>query len=158
LTEPSNQQVLTELEFYLWKVRLEPSQEWWPEIMFKGSEKALAIMRDAIQSMQEEFKAKGQSTRKFLCNPPENIDVQRFAKENNAEIEWQIWLVLRMDPDVTENTPHEVKNKAVTVRLNEQMAAELVKVLDEYLASGAILQEGLIAPGRLLLSLDWLGY
>ena len=158
LTEQPNQQVFTELEFYLWEVRLEPSTEWWPEIMFNGSEKALAIMRDAVQSMREEFKMKGESTRKFLCNPPENIDVQRFAKENDAEIEWQIWLILRMEPGVTVDMPHEIKNKAVTIRLNDQLAAELVKVLDEYLAPGAIHQEGLIAPGRLLLSLDWLGY
>jgi hypothetical protein len=158
LTDSSSQQVFTELEFYLWKVRLEPSQEWWPEIMFKGSEKALAVMRDAVQSMRDEFKEKGQSTRKFLCNPPENIDVLRLAKDNDAEIEWQIWLILRMEPGVVRDSPHEVKNKAVTVRLNDKMAAELVKVLDEYLTSGANLQEGLIAPGRLLLSLDWLGY
>lgn len=158
MTEQPDPQVFTELEFYLWKVRLEPSEEWWPEIMFNGSEKALAVMRDAVQSMREEFKAKRQSTRKFLCNPPEHIDVLRLARENDAEIEWQIWLILRMEPGVTVDMPHEIKNKAVTVRLNDQLAAELVKVLDEYLAPGAIHQEGLIAPGRLLLSLDWLGY
>ncbi len=126
--------------------------------MFNGSEKALAIIRDAVQSMRQEFKEKGQSTRKFLCNPPEHIDVLRLARENDADIEWQIWLILRMELGVTVDMPYEIKNKAVTVRLNDQLAAELVKVLDEHLAPGAIHQEGLIAPGRLLLSLDWLGY
>ena len=137
---------------------MEPSEEWWPEIMFNGSEKALSVLRDAIHSMREEFKKKGQSTRKFLCNPPEHIDVLRLARENNAEIEWQIWLILRMEQGVTVDMPHEIKNKAVTVRLNDQLAVELLKVLDEHLAPGAIHQEGLIAPGRLLLSHDWLGY
>lgn len=157
LPETKPEHVFTELAFYLWRVRFEPDQEWLPELMFNGSEKALVTIRDAIQTMREEFKTQGQSTRKFLCNPPEDVDVLRFARENEAEIEWQIWLVLRMEQHVSEGTTYEVKNKAVTVRLNDQMAAEFTRVLDDYLRPGAIHMDGLPVPGNLFLALDWLG-
>ncbi len=158
LTETSPEQVFTELSFYLWRVRLEPNQEWLSEMMFRGSDKALATVRDAIQAMREEFKTFGQSTRKFLCNPPEDVDVLRYARENNAEIEWQIWLVLRMEQDVPDDRVYEVKNKAVTVQLNDQMATEFIRVIDDYLRPGAIHMDGLTAPGNLFLALDWLGF
>jgi hypothetical protein len=157
LAETNPEQVLTELAFYLWRVRFEPDQEWLPEMMFNGSEKALTTIRDVIHIMRDEFKTQRQSTRKFLCNPPEDMDVLRYARENNAEIEWQIWLVLRMDPDVPETTTYEVKNKAVTVRLTDQMAVKFIHVLDDYLRPGAIHMDGLPAPGNLFLARDWLG-
>ncbi len=158
MTEDSKQQVFTELAFYLWRVKHDATGDWCPEIMFNGSLKALTVMRDAIKSMREEFKTQGQSTRKFLCNPPEDEDVLRYAKENEAEIEWQIWLVLRIEPNIPDDSTYDLRNKAVTIRLNDQKAQEFVQLLDKYLSPGAILQEGLMAPGNLFLALEWLGY
>ena len=82
LIEDSKLQVFTELAFYLWRVKHDAKGNWCPEIMFNGSEKAIAVMRDTIESMREEFKTHGQSARKFLCNPPEDEDDLRYAKEN----------------------------------------------------------------------------
>ncbi len=157
LKESSHRQVYTELTFYLWRVRWKSNDEWFPRIMINGSKNALSVMYDAIQSMREDFRTYGKSTRKFLCNPPEDIDVIRYAKENNAEIEWQIWLILRMEPDVYNDSSYELKNKAVTLRLNDQMAEKLLQTLDAYRESITPIGMGLATLGGLFFTNDWLG-
>lgn len=157
MARPSIQQVFTDLDFYLWRIRYAPDQEWHPEIMVMGSEKTLSIMRDSVTSMITDFKQYGESTRKFLCNPPEDIDVQRYAKENNAEIEWLIWLILRMHPEKSPRTKYELKNKAVTIYLNESEISELLEILDNQLNPKSSNFQGQAIPKGLYFAADWLG-
>jgi hypothetical protein len=149
--------MFTDLDFYLWRFRYLPNTEWRPEIMVRGSPKALTIMRDAIQAMQEEFKIHGESTRKFLCNPPEDEDVYRYAKLRNAKIEWLIWLVLRLQKDPPTFADYEIKNKAVTVTLNDKTAEKLVEIIDNELDSEKEFPNGQHAPGGLFFAPNWLG-
>ena len=158
LTNTTSPQVFTELAFYLWRVRFKQDEDWIPEVLFNGSDKALTTMHEAIKSMRDEFKINGQSTLKFLCNPPEDMDVVRYAKEEGAEIEWQIWLILRMEPDVPDDSRYEVKNKAVTLRLNDQMVNTFLQVLETHLDTVKVIEEGQLVPGGLLLAIDWLGF
>jgi len=157
MTEQTRQKVFTELEFHLWRIRYLPKRDWHSEIMVKGSTKALSTMRDAIKLMMEDFKSHGHSTRKFLCNPPEDIDVLRYANEHKAEIEWLIWLVFRMQSDVPDTARYELKNKAVTVFLNEQTASKLLEILETQLNTSTQYPHGQTAPGGLFFAPDWLG-
>lgn len=149
--------MFTDLELYLWRFRYLPSEEWRPEIMLRGSPKALIVMRDAIRLMQEEFKVHGKSTRKFLCNPPEDVDVHRYAKLRDAEIEWLIWLVLRLQKEPPLFAEYEINNKAVTITLNEKTVAQLLKIIENELDPGKEFPNGQHAPGGLLFAPDWLG-
>ncbi|MFW9934107.1 MAG: hypothetical protein ACFFDU_01075 [Candidatus Thorarchaeota archaeon] len=157
MVRPATQQVFTDLEFYLWRIRYAPDQEWHPEIMVMASEKTLYTMQEAVTSMITDFKQYGESTRKFLCNPPEDIDAQRYAKENNAEIEWLIWLILRMHPESPPKTKYELKNKAVTVFLDEQEASELLGIIGNQLNLRNSHFQGQAVPKGLYFTRDWLG-
>ncbi|MFX0079266.1 MAG: hypothetical protein ACFE8O_08505 [Candidatus Hermodarchaeota archaeon] len=152
----SSQKVFTDLEFYLWRIRYEPKEEWQPEVFVMGSDATLKTIHDALLSMQDDFKAYGKSTRKFLCNPPEDVDVVRYAHEHQAELEWLIWLVVRMEPDVPDDTQFELKNKAVTIRLNERMLQQLLEVLERQLSPETQFPHGKKMPGGLFLASDWL--
>ena len=153
----SSQNVFTDLDFYLWRIRYEPKHEWQSEVFVMGSDAALKTVYDALVSMQEDFKAYGKSTRKFLCNPPEDVDVVRYAREHQAELEWLIWLVIRMEPDVPDDTRFELKNKAVTIRLNERMLQQLLEILEHQFATETQFSYGKKAPGGLFFAPDWLG-
>lgn len=157
MTTDSSPKVFTDLEFYLWRLRYEPKDEWQPEVFVMGSDTALKTIYDALLSMQADFKTYGKSTRKFLCNPPENVDVVRYAREKKAELEWLIWLVVRMEPDVPDDTQYELKNKAVTIRLNERMLQQLLEVLEHQIAPETQFPHGIQAPGGLYFAPDWLG-
>ncbi|MFX1576504.1 MAG: hypothetical protein ACFFCF_04980 [Promethearchaeota archaeon] len=157
MSRPSTQQVFTDLEFYLWRIRYAPEQEWHPEIMIMVSEKTRSTLQEAVTSMITDFKQYGESTRKFLCNPPEDIDVQRYAKENNAEIEWLIWLILRMHPVSSPKAKYELKNKAVTIFLDEQEASELLGILDNQLNPQSKHFQGQSVHKGLYFVKDWLG-
>ena len=157
MTSDSSPKVFTDLEFYLWRIRYEPKEEWNPEVFVMGSDAALKTIQDALRSMHEDFKTYGKSTRKFLCNPPEDIDVVRYAREKKAELEWLIWLVVRMEPDVSDDSRYELKNKAVTIRLNEELLQQLLEVLQHQIAPDTQYQHGKQAPGGLYFAPDWLG-
>jgi hypothetical protein len=157
MTEISSQKVFTELQFYLWRVRYPPTEEWQPQIMVMGSAKALLDMHEAIRSMLDDFKTFGESTRKFLCNPPDDIDVLRYAEEHGAEIEWLIWLVLRMQSGVSEIAQYELKNKAVTVFLNDLTVAKLLDILSTRISQNDQSIHGQEAPGGLFFASSWLG-
>lgn len=122
-----------------------------------GSDAALTTMYEAMESMLADFRANGQSTRKFLCNPPEDIDVVRYAQEHQSELEWLIWLVIRMEPGVVDDTRYEIKNKAVTIRLNESTLNQFLKVLDNQLKDDSQSPLRKKAPGGLFFATDWLG-
>ena len=121
----------TDLQFYLWRIRYESDDDWRPEVFVMGSEVAMRTIHDAFESMEAEFQEAGKSTRKFLCNPPEDFDVVRIASENQAEMEWLIWLVIRLEHDVEEKPMYELKNKAVTLRLNGQTLNQLIEILED---------------------------
>lgn len=157
MTANASQKVFTELQFYLWRIRYEPKEEWRPDVLVMGTDSALTTMREAILSMQEDFKAYGRSTRKFLCNPPEDFDVLRYAKEHQAEIEWLIWLILRMEPDISNDPVYELKNKAVTIFLNEPATEKLLQILNNQLDTKTQYPHGQQAPGGLFFAPDWLG-
>ncbi len=157
MVERSVQAIFTDLELYLWRFRYLPSEEWRPEIMLRGSPKALTVMRDAIRLMQEEFKVHGKSTRKFLCNPPEDVDVHRYAKLRDAEIEWLIWLVLRMQKDSPILAENEINNKAVTITLDEKKVEQLLEIIENELDPSKKFPSGHQAPGNLFFAPDWLG-
>jgi hypothetical protein len=125
--------------------------------MVMGSERTLSTLREAVTSMITDFKQYGESTRKFLCNPPEDIDVQRYAKENNAEIEWLIWLILRMHTENPLKTNYELKNKAVRIFLNEQEASELLEALDNQLNPRSSNFQVQVVPKGLYFARNWLG-
>ncbi len=152
----SSQKVFTDLEFYLWRLRYEPQEEWQPEVFVMGSDTALKTIQEALRSMHEDFKTYGKSTRKFLCNPPEDVDVVRYARGKKAELEWLIWLVVRMVPDVPDDTRFELKNKAVTIHLNERMLQKLLEILEQQLAPDTQFPYGKQAPGGLFFAPDWL--
>ncbi len=156
MSNPS-QKVFTDLQFYLWRIRYEPKENWQSEILVTGTNTALNTIREALVSMQEDFRAYGRSTRKFLCNPPEDFDVIRYAREHQAEIEWQIWLILRMEPKIADDARFEQKNKAVTIFLNEKTAQKLLQVLDAQLNPKTQYPHGQKAPGGLFFAPDWLG-
>lgn len=157
MTTDSSQKVFTDLDFYVWRIRYEPKEEWQPEVFVMGSDAALKTIHDALLSMHEDFKTYGKSTRKFLCNPPENVDVVRYAREHQAELEWLIWLVIRMESNVSNDIRCELKNKAVTIRFNERMLQQLLEVLEQQLAPDAQFPHGKQAPGGLFFAPDWLG-
>jgi hypothetical protein len=157
MTIKSPQKVFTDLEFYLWRIRYKPKTEWQPEVLMMWSDVALKAIYDALVSMLADFKAYGKSARKFLCNPPEDVDVVRYAREHQAELEWLIWLVIRIEPDVSDDTRYELKNKAVTIRLNERMLQQLFEVLEHQLAPETQFPHGKKAPGGLFFAPDWLG-
>ncbi|MFX1540935.1 MAG: hypothetical protein ACFFBX_09175 [Promethearchaeota archaeon] len=123
-----------------------------------GSDAALTAIYEALESMLADFRAYGKSTRKFLCNPPEDIDVVRYAQEHQTELEWLIWLVIRMEPGVADDTQYEIKNKAVTIRLNEGTLGQFLKILDSQLKDDSQSPHGKMAPGGLFFTKDWLGY
>jgi len=157
VTTDSSQKVFTDLDFYLWRLRYEPKEVWQPEVFVMGSDAALKTIQDALRSMHEDFKTYGKSTRKFLCNPPEDVDVVRYAREKKAEFEWLIWLVVQIEPDVSDDTRYDLKNKAVTIRLNEEMLQQLLEVLEHQLAPETQFPHGKKAPGGLYFAPDWLG-
>lgn len=157
MTSDSSPKVFTDLEFYLWRIRYEPKEEWQPEVFVMGSDSALKTIHDTLISMREDFKAYGKSTRKFLCNPPEDVDVVRYAREHKTELEWLIWLVVRMEPKVSDDSPYELKNKAVTLRLNETTLQQFLRVLEHQLAPETRFAHGEVAPGGLFFAPDWLG-
>ena len=157
VTTESSPKVFTDLEFYLWRLRYKPKEEWNPEVFVMGSDTTLKTIHDALLSMHEDFKTYGKSTRKFLCNPPEDIDVVRYAREKKAELEWLIWLVVRMEPDVPDDSQYDLKNKAVTIRLNEGMLQKLLEVLEQQLVPETQFPRGKKAPGGLYFAPDWLG-
>ena len=153
----SSPKVFTDLEFYLWRIRYEPKEEWQPEVFVMGSDAALKTICDALRSMHEDFKTYGKSTRKFLCNPPEDVDVVRYAREKKAELEWLIWLVLRMEPEVPDDSKYELKNKAVTLRINETTLQQFLQILEHQLVPETQFPHGKKAPGGLYFAPDWLG-
>ncbi len=157
MTTGSSQKVYTDLEFYLWRIRYKPKDEWQPEVFVMGSDAALKTIQDALQSMQEDFKTYGKSTRKFLCNPPEDVDVVRYAREHQAELEWLIWLVVRMESDVPDESRYELKNKVMTIHLNEGMLQQLLEVLEHQITPDTQYPHGKKAPGGLYFAPDWLG-
>ncbi len=157
MTTKLTQKVFTDLEFYLWRIRYEPKAEWQPEVLMMGSDAALNAIHDALVSMLADFKSYGKSTRKFLCNPPEDVDIVRYAREHKAELEWLIWLVVRLESDVPDDTRYELKNKAVTIHLNEQMLQQLIEILEHQLAHETQFPHGKTAPGGLFFAPDWLG-
>ncbi|MFW9832295.1 MAG: hypothetical protein ACFFD8_11030 [Candidatus Thorarchaeota archaeon] len=157
MSDKSSQKVFTELAFYLWRIRYQPKEEWRPEILVMGSTPALHKVKEELESMEKDFQHYGQSTRKFACNPPEDFDVVRYARENQAEIEWLIWLVLKIEPDAPNVPAYELKNKAVTIRLNEHTLQQLIKVLKDQLEPTAQFAHGQSAPGGLFFAPDWLG-
>ncbi len=157
MSTPSPQKVFTDLEFFIWRIRYEPKDEWQPEVLVMGSESALKTMYEALESMRADFKTYGKSTRKFLCNPPEDIDVVRYAQEHKAQLEWLIWLVIRMEQDVADDSRYELKNKAVTIRLNERTLDQFLKVLDSQSKFSSQYPHEKTAPGGLFFAPDWLG-
>ena len=157
MSTKSAQKVFTDLDFYLWRIRYEKKEEWQNEVLLMGSDAALKVIHDALVAMIADFKAYGKSTRKFLCNPPEDVDVVRYAREHKTELEWLIWLVIRIEPDVPDDSQYELKNKAVTLRLNEQTLHQLLEVIEHQLDPGTQFPHGQLAPGGLFLAPDWLG-
>lgn len=149
--------VFTELQLYLWRLRYDTEDEWRPEVYLMGSDATLKTIRDSLESMKSEFIAEKQSSRKFLCNPPEDFDVARFVREQAAEIEWQIWLIFRMKIANGANQEPEIRNKAVTVWLDEQLLNQFIQVLNNQLTKPDEYQRGQNAPGGLFLVTDWLG-
>jgi hypothetical protein len=150
-----SKKVFTELQVYLWRIRFDNEDEWRPEIYLMGSDSALRTMHDALISMSHEFQTEGQSTRKFLCNPPEDVDVVRLAREKNAEIEWQIWLIFRLEKESKDVRVSELKNKAVTVRLHEYTLNQFLQILDNQLSNPDEYPQGQHAPGGLYLATNW---
>ncbi|MFX0169767.1 MAG: hypothetical protein ACFE89_10480 [Candidatus Hodarchaeota archaeon] len=150
-------QVFTDLAFYVWRIRHSQQEEWRPEIFFMGSDKALLAMRDALKTMPEEYDTRGQSTRKFLCNPPDDLDVVRYAEEYKVEIEWQIWLIIRMRTNAEDKRIFKLRNKAVTVWLNERTLNQLLLVLENQLNQPLEYPRGQKAPGGLFLATEWFG-
>jgi hypothetical protein len=140
---------------YLWRIRFATEKEWRPEVYLMGSDTALRTIRDALASMEVELKAKGESARKFLCNPPEDIDVVRIAHEHQAEMEWLIWLVIRLEQDVDDESQYVLKNKAVTVRYNEQTLNQFLKILEYRLDQPLQTAHVKSVPGGLYLASDW---
>lgn len=157
MTTDSSKKVFTDLDFYLWRIRYESKDEWQPEVFVMGSDEALKTIHDTLLSMQADFKTYGKSTRKFLCNPPEDVDVVRYAREHKTELEWLIWLVVRMEPEVPDDSQYELKNKAVTLRLNETTLQQFLQVLEHQLDPKTQFPHGEVAPGRLFFAPDWLG-
>ena len=149
--------VFTELQLYLWRIRFDKEEEWRPDVHLMGSDSVLKTIQDALSSMKLEFQVEGQSTRKFLCNPPEDVDVVRLAKENKAEIEWQIWLIFRLEKERKEEQPFELKNKAVTVWLEENTLNQLLQVLGNQISNPAEYPKGQRVVAGLYLATDWLG-
>jgi hypothetical protein len=149
--------VFTELQLYLWRIRFDNEDEWRPEVHLMGSDSVLKTIQDALSSMKLEFQKEGQSTRKFLCNPPEDVDVVRLAKENQAKIEWQIWLIFRLEKEREEEKPFELKNKAVTVWLDENTLNQLLQVLGNQLSNPDEYPKGQRVVAGLYLATDWLG-
>ena len=151
------QKVFTELQLHLWRIRFDNENEWRPEVYLMSSESVLRTIHEALNSMKAELQVEGQSTRKFLCNPPEDVDVNRLARKNNAEIEWQIWLIFRLEKERQDDRVTELKNKAVTVWLNEDALNQLLVVLDNQLSNPEKYRRGQHAPGGLYIATDWLG-
>lgn len=149
--------VFTELQLYLWRIRFNDESDWRPNVYLMGSDSAMRTIHDALTSMKPELQAHGQSTRKFLCNPPEDMDVSRLAREKHAEVEWQIWLILRLEKESKDDRVSELKNKAITVWLNEETLNQLLEALDNQLAKPEEYPQGQQAPGGLYLATDWLG-
>jgi hypothetical protein len=147
-------QVYTDLQFYLWRIRKQSEAQWRPEVCVMGSDAAFSTILDALASMEVEFRKEGSSTRKFLCNPPEDVDVVRIANEHKVEMEWLIWLILSMEQDVDNDATRIIKNKAVTVRLTQQTLQKLRRVLENRVTQQK--QEAQKAPGGLYFVSDWL--
>jgi hypothetical protein len=153
----SPQKVFTDLSLYIWRIRYESDEAWRHEILMMGSETALKTIYDALESMKADFKAYGQSTRKFLCNPPEDIDVVRYAQNHRVQLEWLIWLVIRMEPDVADDSQYELKNKVVTICLNEDTLDQFLTILNDQLKPSSQYPHGRLAPGGLFFTQNWLG-
>ncbi len=68
-----------------------------------------------------------------------------------------IWLVVRMEPEVSDDSRYDLKNKAVTIHLNERMLKQLLGVLERQLAPATQFPHGKTAPGGLFFAPDWLG-
>jgi len=62
-----------------------------------------------------------------------------------------------MESDVPDNTQYELKNKAVTLRLNERTLQQLLEILEYQLAPEMQFPHGKVAPGGLYFAPDWLG-
>ena len=107
--------------------------------------------------MLDEFQEYGKSTRKFLCNPPDEIDVIQYAKEHKAEIQWLNWLIIKMDTDATNKTTHELREKTVIVWLNPTTLEEFHQILRDQLESPTQPSQGQMAPSGLYFAQGWLG-
>lgn len=153
----SEKKIFTDLEFFLWRIRYLPREEWREEILVMGSNKALETILQALISMRSDLQEYGKSTRKFLCNPPEDIDVIQYANEHNAEVEWLNWLIVKIAPGVKENTPFELRDKVVYLWLNEQTLEKYLEILQNQINSKSQYPHGQAAPGGLFFSPDWLG-
>ncbi len=151
------QKVLTDLQFYIWRIKFEPNENWHPEIFVMGSDSALQTMREAMMTMKEEYQQYGECTRKILCNPPEDIDVVRYAKENRAELEWLIWLIIQMKAKTADDARFEIKNKAVIIQLNEYTLGRYLQILQNRVESSTQQLHGQSAPCGLFFTTDWLG-
>ena len=62
-----------------------------------------------------------------------------------------------MEPDISDETQYELKNKAVTIHLNERTLQQLLEALEQQLASDTKYPHGTAAPGGLYFAPDWLG-
>lgn len=157
MTAQAQSQILYDLEFYLWRVRYLPKEEWREEILVKGSRKAFDSMLNALISMREEFQKYGKSTRKFLCNPPEEIDVIQYAKEHNVEVQWLNWLIIKMDLTIHEEKPYELREKNVTIWFDESTLERFLNILRIQIDPKTQFPQKQTAPGGLFFSSDWLG-
>lgn len=81
----------------------------------------------------------------------------RYAREHQMALEWLILLVIRIEPDVSDDTRYELKNRAVTIRLNEQMLQQFLEILERQLAPETQFPHGKKVPRGLFFAPDWLG-
>jgi hypothetical protein len=147
----------TGLDFYIWRIKYLPSNEWREEILLHGSDMALNTLVESLQGLIETSKVDKKGTRKFRCNPPPDFNVPNYASNNRAKIVWIDWLIIKIDPSKTNESQYTLQDREVTIFYNIHTLSQFIESVNQQLHPKTQYLHGSTAPGGFYFSPDWLG-
>lgn len=134
-----------------------PYTEWEEFVYLSGLPSALKTISESLEQMFEDFKTYRSGTRKFKCNPPSDIDVIEYAKENKTKIKWLEWLTIKIESTVNDDFGYILEGDNVSITFDEEKLLVFIDHIKKQLDTSNQYPHGSAAPGRFYFSPDWLG-
>jgi hypothetical protein len=145
------------LGFYLWRIKEISRDEWREEIYLSATDEALDIIIQSLTEVLSTLDQYGKGTRKFKCNPPEDLDFNTYGEEHCVKFQWLDWFIVKVSKETTEERPAELDGCNVTLHLGAESLREFIKVAKKHYTTYEQYAHGRNVAGGLRFSPDWLG-